>query len=335
MLAFNRGEHGRGFALCTRCGFAESETKIGEGRVDLPKGFDRHAPLWLERTAPCWDKGEAPVMRNLRMAAIHVTDLIQLDFTDVVHHGVDCAVFTWGHALKLAGAELLEIDHRELGVVFGPVGAAARIGVQLFDNTAGGAGHVLELANDGDQWVRRAMEVMYRDAPHHAACETACLNCLLTAASQSDFEAGRLRRKPAYAVMSELLSGVGGGSRVDSLASKPKSATAGARAEAFRKRAKLRVSAAVEGLVAQADPSAHDVILACSRNAWPLPEVGFEPVGGDGVIVGMIELAWPHRLVAAVTPEQEQFGEILKRVGWTIFSLPAAESDLRKHLGKE
>jgi Lhr-like helicase len=240
MLAFNRGEHRRGFALCTRCGFAESETKTGEGRVDLPKGFDLHAPLWLERKVPCWDKGEAPVMRNLRMAAIHVTDLVQLDFTEVEHEGADSAVFTWGHALKLAGAELLEIDHRELGVVFGPIGAVARIGVQLFDNTAGGAGHVLELANYGDQWVKRAMDVMHRDAQHHAVCETACLKCLLTAASQGDFEAGRLRRKAAYAVLSELLSGVGGSSRADSHASKPISGTARARAEAFRNRTRAR-----------------------------------------------------------------------------------------------
>ena len=142
--------------------------------------------------------------------------------------------------MKLAGAELLEIDHRELGVVFGPIGAVARIGVQLFDNTAGGAGHVLELANYGDQWVKRATDVMHRDDQHHAVCETACLKCLLTAASQGDFEAGRLRRKAAYGVLSELLSGVGGSRRADSHASKPISGTARARAEAFRNRTSPR-----------------------------------------------------------------------------------------------
>jgi hypothetical protein len=332
LLAFNRGEHGRGFALCTRCGFAESEKKTGDGRIDLPKRLELHAPLWSDRITPCWTSGEAPVMRNLRMAAIHVTDLVQLDFTDVSHADVDDAMVAWGHALKLGGAELLEIDHREIGVVFGPIGATARIGVQLFDNTAGGAGHVLELANSGESWLKRALSVMYRDPAHHANCETACLQCLLTAASQGDFEAGRLRRKTAHDVLSDLLRGVGSGSRVESSASKPVSATARARAEAFRNRTTARVGTVVAGLIAQADDRAHEVILACSRNGWPLPEVGFEPLGADGAIVGVLELAWPHHLFAVLTPEQREFGELLQRIGWTILTLPVAEGDLQKRL---
>ena len=155
----------------------------------------------------CWQSGEAPVMRNLRMAAIHVTDLVQLDFANVGHPDLENVVFAWGHALKLAGAELLEIDHREIGVVFGPIGAHSKIGIQLFDNTAGGAGHVLELAASGKAWLARAQAVMYRDAEHHARCESACLQCLLTAASQGDFEAGRLHRRLAHKTMEELREG--------------------------------------------------------------------------------------------------------------------------------
>jgi len=212
LLAYNRGDHDRGFAICTRCGFADSETNAGDGREKLPKGFEKHAPLWSDRFRPCWDPGDTPVMRNLRLAAIHVTDLVQLDFSEVTYAGLDSeCIVTLGHALKLAGAEILEVDHRELGVVFGPVESSARLGLQLFDNTAGGAGHVLELASMASQWWKRALAVMYRDDRHHATCTTACLGCLLTAASQADFEMGRLQRRRAHEVLTDLLQGTGSG----------------------------------------------------------------------------------------------------------------------------
>jgi len=210
LLAYNRGEHDRGFARCTRCGFADSEKKIGDGRENLPKGFERHPPLCSDRFRPCWEAGDAPVMRNLRLAAIHVTDLVQLDFSEVPYAGLNSeCVTTLGHALKLAGAEILELDHRELGVVFSPVGSGDRLGLQLFDNTAVGAGHVLELAAMAEQWCRRALAVMFRDEHHHARCATACLRCLLTTASQVDFETGKLQRRRTHDVLTDLLRGAG------------------------------------------------------------------------------------------------------------------------------
>ena len=126
LLAFNRGEHQRGFPLCTRCGYAESEKKIGDGRSI----FQNASKLMLRSGSTVRAVGslaKAPVMRNLRMAAIHVTDLVQLDFANVRQPALENVIFAWGHALKLAGAELLEIDHREIGVVFGPIGAPHRL----------------------------------------------------------------------------------------------------------------------------------------------------------------------------------------------------------------
>jgi hypothetical protein len=129
------------------------------------------------------------VIRNLRLAAIHVTDLVQLEFSDGIGSGLSPEfITTLGHALKLAGAEMLELDHRELGVVFGPVGSNARLGIQLFDNAAGGAGHVLELAAMAEQWFRKACEVMFRDEQHHETCATGLL-----ALSVYQRESSRLR----------------------------------------------------------------------------------------------------------------------------------------------
>src|SRR5262249_2985453 len=114
---------------------------------------------------------------------------------------------TIGHALRLAGAQLLELDHRELGMMCGVVGPSAQVGLQIFDNAAGGAGHVCELAELGQEWALLALKLMFQDDFHHQRCETACLSCLLTTASQRDLEAGRMQRRLAHQVFNDLLSG--------------------------------------------------------------------------------------------------------------------------------
>lgn len=209
MLSYNTGEKEKGFAICTRCGYAQSETEYGEGRMNLPKGFADHTALHLER-GTCWPRDAAPVFRNHLLAATHVTDILQIDLASVGHRALSSDVIvTLGHALRLAGAEFLEIDHRELGVHFAPLGQAARWGAYLFDNTAGGAGHVSELATSANarSWFERTANLLYRDPDHDRKCTSACLNCLLTTASQADLELGRLRRPVALAVIRDLLAG--------------------------------------------------------------------------------------------------------------------------------
>lgn len=210
MLAANRGDSNLGFALCTRCGYADSEHDFDQGRMKLPSGFETHPPLdsWGQR--PCWPAGEALVLRNHHLAATQVTDILQLDFSGVAHAGLSPAVVTTlGHALRLAGAELLELDHRELGVLACPVGPEGRPGLLLFDDTAGGAGHVVELAATAADWLKCALDVMRRNEEHDRSCVTACLECLLTASSQIDMEAGRLQRRATRDVLANLMSGRG------------------------------------------------------------------------------------------------------------------------------
>ncbi|HEU5413374.1 MAG TPA: DEAD/DEAH box helicase [Candidatus Angelobacter sp.] len=208
MLSYNNGENEKGFAICTRCGYSQSEPDHGEGRMNLPKGFSDHTALHLDRGI-CWPRDASPVFRNHLFAATHVTDILQLDFSSVGHRDLSSDVIvTLGHGLRLAGAELLEIDHRELGVHFAPSGQAARLGLYLFDNTAGGAGHVSELATNANarSWFERTAELLYRNSEHDRKCTSACLNCLLTTASQADLELGRLRRPVALAVLRDLLA---------------------------------------------------------------------------------------------------------------------------------
>ena len=205
LLASNSGGSNFGFAICTKCGYADSEKKNGAGREKLPSNFEQHIPL-NKQTGLCWRLSDAPVLRNHRLAAIQVTDLVELDFTRVDHPGLtEATTKTLGFALKLSGAEILELDSREIGVTGCRIGQACQWGLQLFDSAAGGAGHAAELFGNGQEWLARARDVMFRDGIHDQRCILACLRCLLISASQFDYEAGLLQRKQTLTLLDELL----------------------------------------------------------------------------------------------------------------------------------
>lgn len=205
MLASNAGEDDLGFCICTKCGYAESERSVGSGAVGLPRSFQSHTPL-NRPYGICWKPGEDPVLRNHHLAALHNTDLLQLDFSGLgASMRQQEEIVTLGYALKLAGAEMLELDHRELGVVAARLGPTKRWGLQIFDSSAGGAGHALELFENGRRWFEATVQVLYRDQDHDTKCETACIRCLLTTNSQVDYERGYLRRRSVLATLRSLL----------------------------------------------------------------------------------------------------------------------------------
>src|SRR6266852_5176962 len=47
---------------------------------------------------------------------------------------------------------------------------------------------------------------MFRDEDHHRRCATACLRCILTSASQLDYENGWLQREQTHSLIQTLLS---------------------------------------------------------------------------------------------------------------------------------
>ncbi len=102
----------------------------------LPAGFGNHLPLWKKKGSGCSRDGEAPVLRNYCLGAQMVTDLLQLDFSGLLPPSFDSRpaqqiALTLGHALRVAGAMILEVDARELAVVSILVGPAASASVQL------------------------------------------------------------------------------------------------------------------------------------------------------------------------------------------------------------
>lgn len=212
LLVYNEGEFQKGFAVCLKCGFAESEKYLGNGQIKLPPSFEQHAPLTSTREDKyCWGSYETPeVFRNNALAARETTDILLLDFSTCLKHLASNAEILWtlAQALEISGARLLELDSRELGTLVIPAGEqGCGLGAVLYDNVPGGAGHVYELLKLGRTWLEEARRVMFVDEQHNTTCETACLDCLLTFDAQVPMRRGLLQRQLTIRVLDALLSG--------------------------------------------------------------------------------------------------------------------------------
>jgi len=205
IFVYNNGEHGQGFAICLHCGYAESDND------KLPKSFQEHAPLHLAGKYQVCQGAQQP-LRHQTLAACQTTDALLLDFSRFTHRwqAPDVILTTLGYAFQNAGARLLGLDSRELGVL-----SLAQFGVVLYDNVPGGAGHVFELLNIGRSWLEAAYKQMFINEEHHRRCETACLDCLLTFDAQTSLSQGLLNRRLAYDALEALLKGTASGEEAD------------------------------------------------------------------------------------------------------------------------
>jgi hypothetical protein len=206
LLVTNAGNDNCGFAICTRCGFAMSEVDHGEGRMNLPNGFVEHAPVFSTNpNAYCWEKNEqtAPVLRNRVLAARELTDMLLIEWPGATEAIAD-GVYSLGRAMLLAGARLLELDERELGVEIITLRSPYQ-GIVIYDAAAGGAGHCLELLNLGKDWIERTRQILYVNSDHHSRCVRACLECILDFSGQ--YKAHRLNRLEALEIIDSAIGG--------------------------------------------------------------------------------------------------------------------------------
>ena len=205
LLIRNAGDESHGFALCTRCGFAMSEEKARRANGPapaLPKEFRDHASIFSTKVnTRCWGKnlGSEPVLRHKVLAARETTDVLILDWPSDAGQG---QLFSLGRALVLAGARLLEIDSREIGLELKPRSAEA-FTILLHDTVPGGAGHCFELFRLGRPWMEEARRILWVTGSHDSACERACLECLLDFGGQ--FHAHLLDRRGALELLDEAL----------------------------------------------------------------------------------------------------------------------------------
>ncbi len=211
LFVVGRGKVGLGFAICTKCGFADSESSVVSGLARgqaLPEGFEGHPALDDKNPlAHCWRDAEVHVLRNLELAARETTDIVMIDLSGRLRASPDAEAIAWtlSHAFRIAGARSLDVETRELGGM--PVLLRDGWGVAIYDDVPGGAGHVQELLADHQGWMSETLRAMYIDDAHHLRCEKACLDCLLTYDAQRAMERLQLQRKLTY----DFLIGLRGG----------------------------------------------------------------------------------------------------------------------------
>jgi hypothetical protein len=210
LFGYNNGPGHFGFAVCSVCGYSDKERRRGKDREHLPSGFDRHTALWrTNERHPCWTGNSAPVLRNRALGAKIITDILQLELSNGLtpyheEHDARQLATTLGHALRLAGAGMLDVDPREIAVATVATGRQSRPGVHLYDSAAGGSGHLSSLLARDKEWLAAAKARMLGSASHHARCREACLECLLDSYSQRAYEEGELNRTNTL----EFLEGV-------------------------------------------------------------------------------------------------------------------------------
>ena len=209
ILVFNSGENMNGFAICTSCGYTNSERAKNKG-TGYPSGFENHTPLHISnKKIKCWGKTNNPSsLRNQMLSARETTDVLMVDISD--KYGFRSfaedrpLMLTLARALQASGAKLLGIDEREIGVMIIPTGEGGSCwGATLYDNVPGGAGHVLEMLKLGREWFDEAKELMFVSEEHHQLCNTACLDCLLNFSAQ--FDSSLLKRREAVSLLDKLL----------------------------------------------------------------------------------------------------------------------------------
>jgi len=205
LLVRNVGRRHCGFAICTRCGFAMSEIDYDKGRMNLPRNFEKHASVFSTNPRKfCWKNEEqaVPVLRNRVLAARELTDMALLEWPGATNYKHD-GVYSFGRALLLAGARLLELDERELGMELMPL-YDANLGIVIYDTAPGGTGHCQELINIGEEWIEATRKILYVDEKHHSHCKKACLDCILDFSGQ--YSANQLDRLAALTLLDDAIS---------------------------------------------------------------------------------------------------------------------------------
>lgn len=210
MLILNRGPHGAGYLWCRTCEHARPAP------MKALRGDEIPAVHKNPRTGdPCCTKS---LRRPVDLAHIFETDLRGIridqptpDFSDLVDEkkrsaARDGFLRTLGEALRLATADILETDPRDLRATVELLGLAPL--VILSDSVPGGAGYCRRLLEDSRFSARellgRAISVL--DCPRGTDCETSCSRCLNDYSNQIHWD--QFDRHPALDWLRGLLAEV-------------------------------------------------------------------------------------------------------------------------------
>ncbi len=179
IYGMNQGSKGFGFAICTKCGYAESENfKENNGSNErLPTAFKKHAAIYNETGAGMCMTSSPTVWRNYIMMAKMTTDAIVIlprrEFKDM------SIAQTLANALQLSGCEELGIDERELNSLV--LESEGKFNILIYDNQSGGVGYVYDLCKyRWHDWIEKTKMRLYIDEQHDNECLYGCIKCVVT-----------------------------------------------------------------------------------------------------------------------------------------------------------
>ena len=212
------GLHGEGFALCLRCGRADSmlPPALPGGTARLPASFvtdvDRQGPLSHKRLrggrlndreaqCPANDAPDWAILRGVRLGVVTHTEVFELQPRDAEQRPIDRATaFTLAVALRRALCRQLGIEEAEVGAMAAPsriAGGESGHSVYLYDTASGGAGYVGQVAARLPALLRQAKLLLA--CPKD--CDAACQACLLTNDTQHHLD--DLDRYAALALLTD------------------------------------------------------------------------------------------------------------------------------------
>jgi len=212
LIHHSAGLHGRGYALCLRCGMADSMLPDDRLPATFVGDVERQTPLTHKRLrggrlndreqhCPANDAPDWAILRNVRLGVEAATELFELQPRDAAQRPVDqVTAYTLAVALRRALCEHLGIEEGEVGALAAPSrDATGQPGwsLCLYDTATGGAGYVSQTAARLPQLLRRAAEVL--TCPRD--CDAACQACLLTHDTQHHL--ADLDRHRTLALLSE------------------------------------------------------------------------------------------------------------------------------------
>jgi len=179
IYGINRGQKQLGFAICSKCGYSESENvNKKNGLTGLSTSFRQHASIYSEyANSKCLNDDGYSVWRNQHLAVTMKTDsILVIPKKKIYSEDMAQAIL---NAFQLSGCEELGIDEREIGTMLLLNDGAYQL--YLYDNLSGGVGYVYDLAhNRWDQWLKKSKERLYVNEKHDEECINGCIKCIVT-----------------------------------------------------------------------------------------------------------------------------------------------------------
>ena len=198
----SNGLNGSGFALCLRCGLADSMTG-----TELPSMLLNHKRLRggridVSETSCPGNNSDWSILKNVSLGVSTQTEIFELQLLDSDGQPLDkVTAYTLAIAMRRALCQLLGIEENEIGThATSSRNENEHIAytIYLYDNATGGAGYVSQAALLLPELFRKTVTVL--DCSRN--CDSACQGCLLTYDTQHHLD--DLNRHTAKLLLSDV-----------------------------------------------------------------------------------------------------------------------------------